>query len=208
MTVLVVPVMETTQAAEVVGGGGGGCSSLVVLSDGWSVVAEGDNGSFSSITELMDDVSLSKDIGLFEVTVGDVSCGIVKADDACLDVIGERSPPDSRRMFGSEEGSTHALLRGVRRSDDCWIFGDDFGQSCRPSAEIARQLLEHSQMMAHVARDSDAVLGGFGQAQLQGAKWSSGTRNGQRHEAELPKDLLPSLERNPSLVAKLIEEIS
>ena len=120
MTASVMPAMETAQAAKVGGRGGrGGTSTFAVLSNSGSVIIEGDNGPLASIAQLIDDVSMGKDTGLFEVAVGDVSGGIVKADDVCLDVIGERSSPDGRRrMVGSEEGSTHDMLAGICGSDD------------------------------------------------------------------------------------------
>ena len=113
MAVVVVWVVEAGEAAKI-GSHLVGCDgTFPIVGDGSTVVIQGQQSQLPVIIERGCHISLGKDAGLFQVTVCEVSCQVVKGDDAFLDIGREGGMPESGRVSRGKEDAPHAQLGSV-----------------------------------------------------------------------------------------------
>ena len=168
---VVVPVVALVHAGHAAGVGTSlirGDGALVVSRDGWGVVAQGGQSAFANIELVGGYVSLSEHCCLFEVTVGEVTVGVVEGHQALLEAFGEAFTPKDGPVVLGEEHTSHANLAGINRPKDAWVVWDDLAQSCGPIHQAAGEPLEVCQVVAYVLGDLDAVLVRVLKPELQG----------------------------------------
>jgi hypothetical protein len=95
-----------------------GHRSFVHSRDGGGVVTASANGAVGSVGTLGDEADLGELAGLFQVTIGDGSMGVVEGDQVLLDVLGERLSPHVGSTMVVVEDATHTSFRSVGGSQE------------------------------------------------------------------------------------------
>ena len=130
---------------------------------------------------------------MLEVTVGDASGRIFTGDQVSLDVRREGTSPEVVLEFVVEVDPTHAHLGGIGGSGERWFLGDDLREVGSPVAKTCREGGKGVDVVPEGTGDSDSVILGLGERQLQGAEESGGARDGHRDESQLPEVRPPLL---------------
>ena len=106
--ILVLPLVAASEAAKVGRGAVGGDRSSAQASHGRGVVREVMEGRVLDIRDHSDEVELSDQRSLFEVTIGDASGRVFSRDELGAAERVERGAPDARLVVFVEENSAHA----------------------------------------------------------------------------------------------------
>lgn len=159
-------------------------SALADPRDSRGVVGEVFDRGVLEWEEFAHDVYLSEEGGMLQVAVGHYAVRVVRGSESSLDFGWKWGPPDVRFAVGSVEDTTHPRFRGVRGTQQGGVLRHDFSKSRGAMAETGGQSSERVQAVAHKAVDADAVLACLVLGPLQCAEQSSGSRYGNRDEAQ------------------------
>ena len=91
--VTMVALVKAGQSKEVGGGGTGGDGAFGGATNGGGVVVEDREGAFAGINRLSQNILVGDDASKFEITIGEVTTGIVIGNKAGLDMRREWGAP-------------------------------------------------------------------------------------------------------------------
>jgi hypothetical protein len=113
VAVAVLALVSAAVVAQLGGNSIRGHRSFVHSRDGGGVVAASANGAVGSVGLLGDEADLGKLAGLFQVTIGDGSLGVVEGDKVLLDILGEGLSPHVGSAMVVIEDATHTSFGHV-----------------------------------------------------------------------------------------------
>jgi hypothetical protein len=116
-TVAVVAVVKAGQTEEGGGGVTGRDRAFQGATDGGGIVIEDREGAFKGVNRLGENILVGDDASKFEVTVGEVTTGIVIGNKAGLDMRRKGGAPKERRGAVNEPHVTHARFGGIDGTD-------------------------------------------------------------------------------------------
>jgi hypothetical protein len=112
-TVAVVALVKAGETEEVGGGVTGRDGAFRGTTDSGGVVVEDREGTFTGVNWLGQDILVGNDASKFEVTVGEVTTGIVIGNKAGLYMSGKGGAPQERRGAVNKPHAAHARFGGI-----------------------------------------------------------------------------------------------
>ena len=95
---------------------------------------------------------------------------VVEGHEAPLDVVREGGTPKAWCIALCEEHPTHAGFRGIHRSDNGRVVGDNLGESSRAVGHTACKAFEVREVVAKVRSDAYPMRVGEFQSELHCSK--------------------------------------
>jgi hypothetical protein len=172
---------------------------------GGSVVGTGGDSELAGVEFLTRHISLGQDPCVFKVTISEAARRIGCGNDLTLDVLRKGASPEEGRMVGREQDTTHASFGGVDRTQNARMVRNYLGKVGGSFQQAVGQLFEVIQVVTDVLGDSNPVLGGITEAEVEGAEEARATGDGDRHEPELTNDLLPLPQADAALAPECRE---